>query len=105
MPPSRGVPPLSAGRRIAAFASGFTPADVTPHQARMCGRSLADTLAVSYAGRDAHAPQAALRYLSGAGLLSLDGEGQASLWGRRERAAPEIAAWWNGCGRPCPGLR
>ncbi len=89
MPPLRGVAPVSAGRRIAAFATGFTPADVTPYQAQMCGRSLADTLAVAYAGRDAHAPQAALHYLSGAGLLSLDSEGQASLWGRRERAAPE----------------
>ena len=67
----------------------------------MCGRSLADTLAVAYAGRVAHAPQAALRYLTGAGLLRLDdGAGQVSpqvsLWGRPERAAPEVAAWWNG---------
>ena len=46
MPLLGDVPPVSAGRRIVTFASGFTPVDVTPRQAHMCGQLLADTLAV-----------------------------------------------------------
>lgn len=87
------TPQASAGLRIARFAAGFAPERLTVHQAALCGRSLADTLAVAFAGRSEHAPLAALRYLRTAGLLQAEG---VPLWGRPERAAPEIAAWWNG---------
>ncbi|MES2184136.1 MAG: MmgE/PrpD family protein [Pseudomonadota bacterium] len=90
---------LSAAERIAGFAAGFDPASLTGPQRQLCGRSLADTWAVAFAGRDEPAPTAALRYLREASLLRLADAGQggsAALWGRDERAAPEIAAWWNG---------
>lgn len=86
----------NAARRIAAFAHGFRPTRLTAADLVLCGRSLADTFAVAVAGRGEHAPLAALAYLSRAGLLHHNASQGASLWGRTERAAPEIAAWWNG---------
>ncbi len=92
-------PALQADERIARFAAGFDPGSLTEEQRRLCGRSLADTWAVAFAGHGEAAPSAALRYLQDAGLLQpagTAGQGGAALWGRPERAAPEIAAWWNG---------
>jgi 2-methylcitrate dehydratase PrpD len=88
----------SAAERISQFACGFDCAHLTAQQLLLCGRSLADTYAVAFAGRNEAAPQAALRYLQSAGLLSHDDRAGAlvGLWGRPEYAAPEIAAWWNG---------
>ncbi len=91
----------SAAARIAAFARDFDASRLSPSQRHLCGRSLADTYGVGVAGRNEHAPQAALDYLSKAGLLlpadsPAPSASSASLWGRSERAAPEIAAWWNG---------
>lgn len=85
-----------AAARIAAFACGFADRPLAATHVRLCARALADTYAVALAGRAAEAPQKALRYLDAAGLLAPHGQGQASLWGRPERAAPEVAAWWNG---------
>jgi 2-methylcitrate dehydratase PrpD len=90
---------VSAAGRIARFSASFADGSLTDAQLRLCGRSLADTWAVAFAGRGEAAPLAALRYLREAGLLQAAGAGQdgsAALWGRPERAAPEIAAWWNG---------
>lgn len=90
--------PSSAAERIAQFACNFDSAQLTARQFLLAGRSLADTCAVAFAGRNEAAPQAALRYLKSAGLLSHDSRGDTlvGLWGRPEYAAPEIAAWWNG---------
>lgn len=86
----------NAATRIAAFAHGFHRDRLTDADVTLCGRSLADTFAVAVAGRNEHAPLAALDYLVRAGLLHDAGNQGACLWGRTERAAPEIAAWWNG---------
>ncbi|MCA3185305.1 MULTISPECIES: MmgE/PrpD family protein [unclassified Cupriavidus] len=86
----------NAATRIATFACDFRPTRLTDTDLDLCGRSLADTYAVAVAGRGEHAPLAALAYLSRAGLLHNHAGQGASLWGRTERAAPEIAAWWNG---------
>lgn len=90
---------VSAAERIAEFACAFGLSQLDACDMVLCGRSLADTYGVAVAGRHEHAPQAALTYLRNAGLLQMQGDaptGSASLWGLRERAAPEIAAWWNG---------
>ncbi|GLC96677.1 hypothetical protein Tamer19_60860 [Cupriavidus sp. TA19] len=88
----------SAAQRIAAFAASFQANFLDQADRNLCARSLADTFAVAVAGRNEHAPQAALRYLENAQLLLASGTGatSATLWGRTERASPEIAAWWNG---------
>lgn len=92
------IDPTSAAARIAAFARSFQPAQLTDADLTLCGRSLADTFAVAVAGRAEHAPLAALDYLTRSGLLvdAASPHPGASLWGRPERASPEIAAWWNG---------
>lgn len=91
--------PASAAERIGDFVRAFGPSQLEPAHLTLCGRSLADTYGVAVAGRKEHASRSALDYLRKAGLLRRPGdasEGSASLWGLRERAAPEIAAWWNG---------
>lgn len=90
---------LTASRRIAVFSTTFGPERLDADELVLCGRSLADTYGVAVAGRHEHAPRAALRYLRDAGLLvgsEDDRAGSAALWGTPFRAAPEIAAWWNG---------
>ncbi len=90
---------LTAARQIAAFSSTFAPHRLEAEDIALCGRSLADTYGVAVAGRHEHAPRAALRYLQDAGLLLAPRDhrpGSATLWGLEMRAAPEIAAWWNG---------
>lgn len=90
---------LTAAQRIATFSSTFTPNRLEADDIALCGRSLADTYGVAVAGRHEQAPRAALRYLEDAGLLLApheDRPGSATLWGLDRRAAPEIAAWWNG---------
>jgi 2-methylcitrate dehydratase PrpD len=87
-----------ASERIARFATTFDPSSVTAAQRELCVRSLADTWAVAFAGRNESASTSALRYLRDSGQLHGPGHEGAlcSLWGQPERAAPETAAFWNG---------
>ena len=94
--PDRSDSP-GATQRIARFVTGFDARTLTPEHHRACARALADTYAVALAGRDEAASCGAFRYLQGSGLLHAEGgTGLARLWGRREWAAAETAAWHNG---------
>ncbi|QHJ01300.1 MmgE/PrpD family protein [Xylophilus rhododendri] len=96
--PDPHLAPASAAQLIAAFACDFDAGRLNENERSLCARSLADSFGVALGGRHEHAALAALDYLRAAGLLlpPTSPPPAASLWGRTERAAPEIAAWWNG---------
>lgn len=86
----------SAGALIAAFVSR-PKLSLDAAVMKACSRSFADTYAVAIGGTSEHASAAALQYLVNAGLLAAPQARHTSrLWGTGKRAAPEIAAWWNG---------
>jgi 2-methylcitrate dehydratase PrpD len=80
-----------ASRAIARFSVGFDAARLSDAHMRMCGRAIADTVAVAIAGWREPAAVRALEY-----ALNLGEAGRGTIWGRGERAGLETAALCNG---------
>ena len=84
------APPLIAAR-LAAFYAGLAASDLPQATVHAVRRHVLDTLGAALAGAHQPEPTAIL----GAGTL-LHGPGSAVVWGRREGAAPALAALVNG---------
>ena len=91
----------SDSRIIADFSASFGPSMVLASHVELCGRSLADTMAVAIAAGSEPAVRRAQRYIDGLAPGLLDGgveklPGTASLWGMRRSSTVEGAALLNG---------
>lgn len=95
------APQLSASQKIAAFAVGFRPEQLTGMHVQQCGRALADTYAVALAGANEQAVQHVLKYIETVqpacdDTRNLSSRRGARLWGRSRTTTVELAALHNG---------
>ena len=83
--------PLQASRVIAQFSVGLSVQRLSEANLQMCGRAIADTVAVAVAGWKEPAALCALAYAK-----NMDGATTGRLWGRSECIGLEGAALCNG---------
>ena len=90
----------TASQVIAAFAANFDSSKLGEDRVALCGRALADTMAVAIAARNEPAVRRACDYVETLMPPLAGGHGRnhgmASLWGRGQQSTVEGAALFNG---------
>jgi 2-methylcitrate dehydratase PrpD len=90
----------TASQVIAAFAANFDSSKLGEDRVALCGRALADTMAVAIAAQNEPAVRRACDYVETLMPPLAGGHGRnhgmASLWGRGQQSTVEAAALFNG---------